>query len=99
MLDIYVLPSAYPYVLNQIILQLLMHCRISNLLTHGNEGRLDWRHLVTRIGKRSMSVVWLVLLDQTHWVLPLILNDYVVQDHTTVYHFPHLIFQPGHSRK
>src|SRR5215216_5818021 len=76
-----------------------MHFWIWDLLTHGDEGRPGWRHLMIRLGKRSLSVVWLVLLDQTHWILSLILNDHVVQDHTTVHHFPHLIFRPSHSRK
>src|SRR3954453_13204339 len=76
-----------------------MHRRISDLLTHGHECSPGWSHLMIRLGKRTMSVVWLVLLEQTHWILPLILNDHVVQDHTTVHHFPHLIFQPGHSRE
>src|SRR4051812_10860765 len=78
---------------------LLMHYRIPDLLTHSDEGNPGWRHLVIRLNKRSMSIVWLVLLNQTHWVLPLILNDHFVQGHTTVYHFPHLIFRPGQSRE
>jgi hypothetical protein len=77
----------------------LMHYWVSDLLTYGDEGSLGWRHLVIRLCKRSLSVVWLVLLDQTHWVLPLILNDHVVQGHTTIHHFPHLIFRPSHSRE
>ena len=82
-----------------------MNMWISDLLTHSKIGRPWCRHrdplalvlLVKNSSKRTMSVVWMFPLSLIHWILPLTLNDHVVQYHTTIYHLPNPIFRPGHS--
>ena len=33
-----------------------------------------------------------------HWIMALTLDDHAVQNHTTVYHLPHLLIRPYQSR-
>ena len=49
------------------------------------------------IGKRTLTVVWYPCLTIRHRVIPLTLNDHVVQDHTTLHHLPHVGLRLSHS--
>lgn len=65
----------------QIILQLVMSSRVSDFLTHDEEGSKCSQHLVINIRKRTLPMIRFIVM---HWMLPLILNDHVVYDHEAV---------------
>ena len=51
--------------LNQIMLQSLMSFFVTDLRMHGEEIRKLSRHLVINIGKRTLVIIWLIIV---HWL-------------------------------
>jgi hypothetical protein len=66
---------------------------VADLHMHGEESRKLNGHLVIKLCKRTYVVVCMIII----WFSPLTLNNYVVQDHTTVHHLLHLRFRPSKS--
>jgi hypothetical protein len=61
---------------------------------HGEEGSKSRRQLVIYLRKRTMSVPWFNVMNR---MVPLTLDDHVMQDHASSHHICHLIFRPSKS--
>jgi hypothetical protein len=61
---------------------------VADFHMYGEESRKLSGHLIIKLCKMTYIVVRVIII----WFSPLTLNNHVVQDHTTLYHLPHLRF-------